>query len=211
MLALVACDKPAAQVGHEAPVSTVGEASVSASRKTPNEAGSETASLPPASSEATAQAGGSSASTTATTPDGTLVIRGLDGFARHMHGGPPAELGWFKVHVENRGSRARALAAGSIAFLGGRSCDAAPSEVRATLRAAGLLPDDGSLTESALSLRVAPGARFDVTVSFRPSVPAYYTSCDRFVFRAEFSVDGAPLTVLSETQVTRVEPIRKRP
>jgi hypothetical protein len=152
-----------------------------------------------------------SASTTAASPDRTFVISGVDGFARHEHGGPPAELGWFKVHVENRGTRERALSVRSLTFLSGHSCDTAPSEVRATLHAAGLFPDDGSLAESTPSLRVAPGASIDVTIGFQPRVTAYYTFCDRFAFRAELSADGELLTVLSETRVTRVEPLRKHP
>jgi len=195
LFAFGACDRPSVHAVQGAPASSGGAPATASSSAVSNDAGVEAKRL-------------ESASSTAITPDGSIVMRGVDGAARHMHGGPPAELSWFKVQVENRGTRERTLSVGRIDFLGGRSCDAAPSDVRTELRVAGIMPDDGSLTESVLKLRVAPGANLGVSVSFRPSVTAYYTFCDRFAFRAQFLADDTSLTVVSETRVTRVEPLR---
>jgi hypothetical protein len=149
-----------------------------------------------------------SASTSATTPDGTVIIRGLDGSAMHTHGGAPARLGGATFQVTNQSCRSRTIQAETVEHLYGRSCTEAPAQVRARPRSAGLLVDDGSQTESRPSVTVAPGADVAVSLGFSPSVQAYYTFCDRFAFRVRFRVDGDPLVVVAETIVTREEPLR---
>lgn len=151
-----------------------------------------------------------SASTEATTEDGTLTIRGLDGSARHQHGGPGAPLGHFRIEVVNRSQRPRTLGIRSIEFLRGHRCDQVPNEIQAHPKPAGLLPEDGSQRESSKTLSVKPGATLGITVGFHPRVEAYYTYCDRFAFRAHVTVDETTLEVVSETRVTRFDP-RRRP
>jgi hypothetical protein len=143
------------------------------------------------------------ASTTASV--GPLTVTGLDGHARHTHGGPPARLGHARFRVTRTGLGRGRLTVQRIEFLTGHSCEAPPAEVSGTPRFGGLLPEDGSLAESVLSLGVGPGT-VDVMVGFE-AVEAYYSWCDRFAFRVTFDADGEPLTVVAETQVTRVEPL----
>jgi hypothetical protein len=167
-----------------------------------------TAPAPSASASTPAAAG--SASTTASSADGEVAIQGLDGYARHTHGGAPARLGWARFRVENRGRKPRAIRAEAVDYLHGHSCEVAPAEVRASPKPTGLLAEDGVQKESAPSITLAPGAALEIIVGFAPAVDAYYVFCDRFAFRVRFGVDGAPLAVVAETHVARVEPPRPR-
>lgn len=132
-------------------------------------------------------------------PVEAVVIEGQPGQAIHEHGGPPALLESARFSVRNNLPTSARIEVDEVEFLRGTDCDALPSDVVAT-PASGGLSKPGTAPSSVLT--VPAGAETDVIVHFA-AVEAATTSCDRFVFRVHFSVDGTPRISLVETHVER--------
>jgi hypothetical protein len=145
--------------------------------------------------------------TSATSASGELTIEALVNQARHLHGGPPANLGHARVRVTHTGAEPVPLALSRVEYLTGRSCEEPPSEVHAELRPSGLFAGELGMTESVEVLPLPPGAALELHVGFT-RVEAYYNFCERFAFRLTFDAGGEALVVVAETDVTRVEPRR---
>jgi hypothetical protein len=144
-----------------------------------------------------------SASTVVTTDGGQVVVRGLDGFANHSHGGPPATLGHCRFQVTNRGKRTATVRVEGVEFLSGHSCDLGPDTVRARPSPKGVSIDDERRAPGGVAVRVTPDTSRDVTVFLSPTVEASSTHCDRFAFRIHLRIDGASVQVVAETHVQR--------
>lgn len=142
---------------------------------------------------------------------GRFVIRGLGGRASHTHGGPPAQLGWVRVQIENHTDRAQRVSVADIEFLRGvKDCENSPTQVVSHPRFGGLFREDGDQKESTPQLVIPAGTTAAVSVGFA-SVAAYYVYCDRFAFRVHFKVGKDRIAIVSEVQVTRREPLRHPP
>ncbi len=148
------------------------------------------------------------ANTTARSADGAVSVEGLTGSARHTHGGEAARLGYARFRVTSTAEEPRPLTVTKVVFLRGHDCERAPTEVVSTPAFGGIFPDDGSLDHSVRTWPVPPGTSTEIHVGFE-AVQAYYTWCDRFVFRVHFDASGEALVASAETNVTRVEPLRE--
>lgn len=148
------------------------------------------------------------ADTHATNAAGVVTITGQPSTAIHTHGGAPATLSDARFEVKNLGAQPVSVTVAKIVFLRGRSCEAPPTDRAAEPTFGGLFVSDGTLQESVKQLIVAPAATVVVDVGFT-GVEAYYSHCDRFAFEVAFDVGGERLTAIAETNVTRVDPLRK--
>ena len=131
--------------------------------------------------------------------------------AYHTHGGPGAQLGDARFVVHSEDAHRHMLTVSGVDFLGGRSCTEPPTTVKAHPTFAGLFAEDRGQRESTKTLAIPPKSELSISVGFGPSVEAYYVYCDRFAFRVRFELDGDTLEVVSETTVTREEPLRPDP
>ncbi|MEL6346919.1 MAG: hypothetical protein AAFV53_27650 [Myxococcota bacterium] len=145
-----------------------------------------------------------SASTTASSEDSRLTVTGIDGHARHTHGGPPAAIGHARFQIQWRGEQPVRLTVTHVDFLIGHDCEHPPATVSSSPKVGGLILAEG-MVESAKAVTLTPNSDNQLTVGF-PAVSAYYTHCDRFAFRVTFQADDLALTALAETNVMRVEP-----
>ena len=146
------------------------------------------------------------ANTEATSSSGHVHVVGIDDYAGHMHGGPAAWVGGATFEFTVAEGSEVEMTVTRIEFLTGRSCENPPSEVSSEPSFGGLWADQLGMTESALALTL-PSGLTEVSVGFA-AVEAYYVYCDRFAFRVTFDVDGEELVAVSETLVTRREPLR---
>jgi hypothetical protein len=154
--------------------------------------------------------GWTEATTSATAAQSKLEIRGVSGQARHLHAGAPAQLGHARFVFINHDEKSHRVSVTDIEFLHGiKSCEQPPSKVVSHLKSGGILLLDGKQRESAPRVEVPAGATVEATVGFT-SVPAYYVYCDRFAFRVHFQVDAEKIAVMSEVNITWVEPLRPR-
>ncbi len=152
-----------------------------------------------------------SASTSAKSPDGAILVTGRDGHARHAHGGPPARLGEAHFRVTNQSDRPRTLRPTKIEALRSDGCDV-PSEVTARPKLTDVATEGyhDPAAPSREDLEIPPRAEIDLVVSFSPPVDAYMAWCQRFAFRVTFDLDGGGrLTAVAETHVARFEPRRR--
>lgn len=148
------------------------------------------------------------ATTRVTSAQGRFEIHGLAGEARHLHGGPPAQLGHARFVFLNRGDAPRRVSVVDIEFLQNvKDCENPPSKTVAHPKSGGILLEDGVQRESAAQVEVKANATVEATVGFA-AVPAYYVYCDRFAFRVHFLIDGEKLAVIDEVTLTREEPLR---
>lgn len=137
-------------------------------------------------------------------------IHGITGHARHMHGGPPAQIGDVRFTFANRSAKPRQVTVTDIEFLqGNKDCDHPPAKVTAHPKSGGILLEDGVQRESSQNVTVKAGATVEASVGFT-AMPAYYVYCDRFAVRVHFQVDGEKLVVVDEIAVVRVEPFRHK-
>ncbi len=132
----------------------------------------------------------------------TCSITGVDGAAHHVHGGAEASVGHARFTAKC--SAPTVLTVEKVGFLTGHSCEVPPTKVSAEPKFGGILVD--GMTESALLVTVPTPGPAQMTVSFTP-VNAYYTWCDRFAFRVRFNAGEERLTVVSELNVMREEPL----
>ncbi|MCB9601621.1 MAG: hypothetical protein H6721_00915 [Sandaracinus sp.] len=129
-------------------------------------------------------------------------LRGLEGHARHTHGGDAAEIG--HVEFELTLERAARLRVREAVWLTSPTCEPDFTE-RAQLGAGHLyVPPATESVPGDEGVELAPGTH-RVTVGF-PSQPAYYAYCDRFAARVAFDVGGTSMEAQAEVMVTRVEP-----
>ena len=153
--------------------------------------------------------GWTDATTQAVATRSKFEIHGVTGQARHIHGGPPAQLGHASFVFANRGNQERRVSVIDIEFLqGSKDCDHPPSKIVSHPKSGGILLSDGKQRQSSPEVTVKAGATVEATVGFT-TVPAYYVYCDRFAFRVYFQVDGEKLAVIDEVNITRVEPLRR--
>lgn len=143
-----------------------------------------------------------SASTTA--KGAVCTVAGVDGTARHTHGGEPAHLGTARFTVSC--ASATTLGVEHIEFLMGGDCAALPSRVASAPKVGGLMVE--GMKASALTVTIPAGKPTALDVSF-PAVDAYYVHCDRFAFRVSFRAGGELLVATAETNVEREEPLRE--
>ena len=154
--------------------------------------------------------GWTDATSSAAAARGDFEIQGITGHARHLHGGPPAQIGHAGFTFVNRSAKPQQVSVMQIEFLhGNKDCNHPPAQVASHPKSGGILLDDGVQRESAAQVTVKPGATVGATVGFT-AVPAYYVFCDRFAVRVHFLVGGERLTVIDEINITRVEPLRQR-
>lgn len=154
--------------------------------------------------------GWTDATSSATAARSDFEIRGITGQARHLHGGPPAQIGHARFTFINRSGKPQQVSVAHIEFLhGNKDCDHPPAQVASHPKSGGILLEDGVQRESAAQVVVKPGATVDATVGFT-AVPAYYVYCDRFAVRVHFLVGGEKLAVKDEINITRMEPLRQR-
>jgi len=103
-----------------------------------------------------------SASTQARSPDGTVVITGVDSYSRHTHGGAPAQLGTADFELTWAGTGQLALSVTRVSFLRGHSCDEPPKKPASEPAFGGLFVS--GMPQSAPSLSLAPATTTTVSV-----------------------------------------------
>ncbi|MCA9611339.1 MAG: hypothetical protein KC586_01140 [Myxococcales bacterium] len=129
-------------------------------------------------------------------------LRGLEGHARHTHGGDAAEIG--DVDFELTLERPTRLRVREVVWLTSPTCEPDFTE-RARLGAGHLyVPPATRSVPGDEGVELAAGTH-RVTVGF-PSQPAYYAYCDRFAARVVFDVGGTSMEARAEVMVTRMEP-----
>jgi hypothetical protein len=137
-------------------------------------------------------------------------MSGITGHAMHTHGGPAALVGSARFTAENHSSVARELRVASVDFLsdhGVGNCEGPATTFRKRLSPAGLRFDDDGGYDPHPALVLPAGATRMVEAYFEPA-GAYYAYCDTFAFRVHVLVDGSEALVLTNLQVTRVDPRR---
>ena len=125
----------------------------------------------------------------------TLVIAGETTHERHEHGGDAAKIGSVRLTVDNPLSRPVRYRVVRVEFLTGHSCGL-PTEVAARPKVTSNVPAE-----------IPPG-RSTIAIGFAPQ-DAYQAWCDRFATRVTLKVEGRAVSVSSEHEVARYEPMRE--
>lgn len=124
-----------------------------------------------------------------------VIVEGITEHHRHEHGGDAASIGHMTVRIHNPLDRPLSYSVQDVEWLVDHSCGL-PSEVRRR-----------PAVREASPPKLAPG-KTDLTISFAAQ-SAYQAHCDRFASRARLRLEGQPVVVTVEHQVTRFEPLRR--
>jgi hypothetical protein len=130
----------------------------------------------------------------ATTPDGSVLIRGEPQSAIHTHGGEGAKIGAANFVAYNRGTSAVTITLAEVRW-------SSPGGLR---QLSGVRLMDERWTK-VTTLAVPAGRQSKLGVSF-PAQEAYQNFGDHFEVEAEFQVGGGLLRPAVEIRVSRVTP-----